>query len=746
MNSSTPHITPIEIALQERILTSEGQLAAVCERLGDTENALEKERLYREEIVAQRLEEERIAMESRLSAEIEARVRMELAEEYERLHRECSEEQERLQQDRAEMERGMATLAAGEAELEARRNRFDDEMRNREAELAENVRRQQETLAARVQEQWSRFEKTLQKTVNEQNAKFLDIQKQFFTAFIESMRLLPESTPSEKERIIRDYDTKADTMLSAASQALGSQIDKLGEKERAKLNRIGDMARNIFGRKSEKVIIPTKEWDSMQEDLLKRGLLSDADLIKYKEALAQHNRNKARLEALKNEKVDSGHGHNPIPDSIPVSNEIIIVPKVVQDNPGLYHKVDERITSTLHINVSYSQTKTVREVYALNDPASHPELPEIVCAEMPDEGQWKSTYGDDIRTDVLVNKYVNHMPLSRQEKESERKGFHINRSTMSDFIDEDVELYLRPLFPLLEKEVLNSPLIAADGVPMKVVDNEKKRTVSRYVTEIRSINTGAVIFKSYVNKDTDPKNKGKSGRSRPVMEEYFEKWIGYCIMCDAYPGYDFLKEKGKKVSRCLAHGRREFEKAGKENQALSMYPIMLIQMIYKTEEYISHALSVGEMGIDDVCRYRHTFAEPSWIMLKAWCVQTLLKVPDGSQMKKACNYLLRHYDEMTEYLDIPLMPLDNNATEREIRQLVMGRKNYLFSQSEESLQRDAIIYSFMATCRVNGKDPRRWLNDVKTRFESTPAEKLYTLLPQHWNDASKLVREAVAKN
>lgn len=198
MNSSTPHITPIEIALQERILTSEGQLAAVCERLGDTENALEKERLYREEIVAQRLEEERIAMESRLSAEIEARVRMELAEEYERLHRECSEEQERLQQDRAEMERGMATLAAGEAELEARRNRFDDEMRNREAELAENVRRQQETLAARVQEQWSRFEKTLQKTVNEQNAKFLDIQKQFFTAFIESMRLLPESTPSEK--------------------------------------------------------------------------------------------------------------------------------------------------------------------------------------------------------------------------------------------------------------------------------------------------------------------------------------------------------------------------------------------------------------------------------------------------------------------------------------------------------------------------------------------------------------------
>ena len=101
-------------------------------------------------------------------------------------------------------------------------------------------------------------------------------------------------------------------------------------------------------------------------------------------------------------------------------------------------------------------------------------------------------------------------------------------------------------------------------------------------------------------------------------------------------------------------------------------------------------------------------------------------------MQEACKYLLNHYEELTAYLDIPEMPIDNNRTEYEIRSMVLGKKNYLFCENEQSCFWAAMMYSFFGGCRAVGANEVDWLTYVLDHIKATPADQLYTLLPQNW--------------
>ena len=117
-----------------------------------------------------------------------------------------------------------------------------------------------------------------------------------------------------------------------------------------------------------------------------------------------------------------------------------------------------------------------------------------------------------------------------------------------------------------------------------------------------------------------------------------------------------------------------------------------------------------------------------------WCLNEILNYDQNSQMYKALNYVIRHYEELTAYLDIPEMPLDNNDTEREIRAMVMGKKAYLFCQTDDACERAAMMYSFFGACKVKGKNPERWLTYVLDHIKETKDEDMYKLLPEFWED------------
>lgn len=253
---------------------------------------------------------------------------------------------------------------------------------------------------------------------------------------------------------------------------------------------------------------------------------------------------------------------------------------------------------------------------------------------------------------------------------------------------------------------------------MPVLDEEKKRTTKRYIIQYRSIDTGIPIF-LYT-----PGNG--SGRQKTVIEANLADWTGYALMCDAYSGY----ESGRVLCRCVAHARRKFERAMDENPNVAVACIAMLQEIYSAEAMAKMRGLEGE----EKTALRRELAAPYWELLKLWCGRHALEVPEDTLTYEALSYLLRHYDELTAYLDIAKMPIDNNDTEREIRAMVMGKKAYLYCRTEESCQRAAMMYSLLGACKVLGKDPERWLAHTLKHIGSTRPEDLHRLLPEEWTE------------
>ena len=334
---------------------------------------------------------------------------------------------------------------------------------------------------------------------------------------------------------------------------------------------------------------------------------------------------------------------------------------------------------------------------------------------------WKSYASNKLLSQIEVRKYMDHMPFNRQIGQMKRDGLVLARATINDWHVAVCDT-LVPLYKLQEHYVMRGLHLAADGSPMPVVDNEKHKTVKKYIIEYRNIDTGIPIFLTAVEKG--------NGRGKEVIKAQLANWSGLALMCDAYPGYDWIKKTGRVLCRCSAHARREHERALKEAPKASMPGMLLFQEINGVEEIIRHENASGSR----IMELRNELARPLWDTLHLWCMNEILNHDKHSQMYKALNYVIRHFEELTAYLDIPEMPLDNNATEREIRAMVMGKKAYLFCQTDEACERAAMMYSFFGACKVKGKNPERWLAYVLDHIGSTKDEDLYKLLPEFWED------------
>lgn len=332
----------------------------------------------------------------------------------------------------------------------------------------------------------------------------------------------------------------------------------------------------------------------------------------------------------------------------------------------------------------------------------------------------KSYFSNELASKMAVDKYVNHMPFYRQLEQMKRDGWDVAKATVND-VHKKVCLALEDLYRLQVDVVMSSEHLAADGCPMPVVDNDKHKTTGKYIVEYRSLDLGIPIFIYEIGTHGN-------GRGAGVIKSHLLPWTGSLILCDGCQSYDWIAKTGRVVCRCSAHARREFERAKTENVLLSNFGLASFQIIYGVEELI---IELGLTGSDKIA-YRKENAAIAWQSLLAWCVFTVNDVPQNSQMHKACNYVIRHYDELTAYMDYDVVPLDNNATESDIRALVMGKQNYLFCQNEESCHYAAVMYTFFAACKVLKINPEKWLSDVLDKIPFTPKEKLSELLPQNW--------------
>lgn len=321
---------------------------------------------------------------------------------------------------------------------------------------------------------------------------------------------------------------------------------------------------------------------------------------------------------------------------------------------------------------------------------------------------------------VLVAKYLDHLPLYRQEAIFGRAGVAIARSTLAQWVGQ-CGVALQPVSDALKAEMLTHPVIHADETPVAMLDPGAGKTRRAYLW---SYSVGAHDpIKAVVYDFTE----SRSGRH---AEEFLGDWRG-TLVCDDYSGYKHLLSKGLTEAGCMAHARRKFFELQAANQSvIAPEALNYFAALYGVEREGQHLCAETRLQL------REQRARPIANELHAWLHQKRLQVPAGSATAKAIDYSLRRWQALTHYLNDGNVPIDNNWIENQIRPIALGRKNWLFAGSLRAGQRAAAIMSLMQSAKLNGLEPLAYLTDVLMRLPTHPNSRIGELLPHRWNTKS----------
>lgn len=409
-------------------------------------------------------------------------------------------------------------------------------------------------------------------------------------------------------------------------------------------------------------------------------------------------------------------GRNPIPEHLPVVEEII-EPEV--DTSGMV-KIGEQVSETLEYTpASLVKKRTVRPKYM--DKSSGKE--EYHIGKLPIRPLPKSLAESSLLSHILIQKFSDHLPLYRQEKIFLRDfGWRVAQSTMVDWVKGCCEL-LEPLYNVLIKKVLESGYIQADESPIKVLERPQgkgKGPPNRMVKK---------VMRGYQWVYYDPINKlvyfnYRPGRGKNGPKEVLADYKGY-VQCDGYSVYEGIAKKndGIELLGCLVHARRYFDKALESDNERASYILELIQRIYKAE-------AIGRSSdIEDHQEIRTSTTIPLLNQINEYIAEEAIKVLPKSPIGKAMTYFNNHKNQIIKAASDVRFELDNNKIENSIRPLALGRKNYLFAGSHAGAKRIAMMYSFIGSCKIQGINPREWLEETLSKIPAYPVNRLVELLP-----------------
>ncbi len=343
---------------------------------------------------------------------------------------------------------------------------------------------------------------------------------------------------------------------------------------------------------------------------------------------------------------------------------------------------------------------------------------EITIADMPYRPFAKSTVSSSIVSEVLVQKYVDAMPLNRQQQSWRRLGIDFPYSSLTDMPRMAYKL-IEPLFQEFKNAIIEQSYLQVDESPIKVLSREKKKSTHLGYYYVAHDPVNKCVLYDY--------NKHKNYKQ---TSEFLEKFNGKVLQSDGYEGYDaFIKGKPDIVHiYCMAHARRYFERALDNDAERAKYFLEEVRKLYQIERVIKEK----EIRGDDKVQYRREHATPILLRLKVWLYEQIHRVAPRSSIGKAIAYSRERWDGLMAYCDLDFAEIDTNPIERNIRPMVIGRKNYLFAGSHESAQRAACFYSFFITCRLHGVNPKEWIEYVFENIEHTKPSQYHTLFPQNW--------------
>lgn len=394
-------------------------------------------------------------------------------------------------------------------------------------------------------------------------------------------------------------------------------------------------------------------------------------------------------------------------------------------------KLGEDVTETLEvIPRQWKVIQTVREKFTCRDCEG------ISQAPAPFHVVPRGWAGPGLLATILFEKYGQHQPLNRQAERYAREGVPLSLSTLADQVGACAHV-LEPLFARIEAHVLAAARLHADDTAVPVLARGKTITgrIWTYVRDDRPFGGAdppAAIF--HYARD----------RTAEHPEEHLRHYAGI-LQADAYAGYARLYAPGRSPgdiveAPCWAHARRPFfamadieaaaRARGRGNQA-ALSPIA-IESVRRIDTLFEIERTVNGRPADERRAARQERSMPLVTELKEWLEARRPQLSRGHDLARAIDYMLKRWPAFTRFLEDGRICMTNNAAERALRGIAIGRKNWLFAGSDRGGQRAALIYTLIVTARMNDVDPQAWLADVLGRIADHPAAKIDDLLPWNW--------------
>ena len=468
------------------------------------------------------------------------------------------------------------------------------------------------------------------------------------------------------------------------------------------------LKRQLFGKKSEKL------------DPAQRLLFENL----YDQVKSKIDRQKPpKAQTVKKRKRADHKGRNPLPKDLP--REVIeIEPPDEEKTCPACHKQKQRIGSEEtekleYVPASFYVKKYVRYKYACKECESH-----ISIGQLPPMAIDKGIPGEGLLAYLITSKYCDHLPLNRLEGILKRHGVDVNVSTMCDWVGKSADL-LATLVKRMHEKILQSPKINTDDTPIPVKSKKRRGSTYKGYLWVYVDDKHNVVF------DFTPT------RSREGPLKFLGAYSGY-VQADAYSGYDeFFRRSDATEVGCNSHARRKFDYSLDTDPVRAARMLVLWGRLYDIERKAKDENYSSEQLLEA----RQKEAKPILAEIKTVLDEYKNQVLPKSPIGKAITYSLNQWEALNRYVDDPMLEIDNNLSERTLRMVVIGRKNYMFAGSEAGAWRAAIIYSLVASCKLNEIDPFRYFRDVLARVSTHPADKIDELLPSEWK---KLNAEADA--
>lgn len=490
-----------------------------------------------------------------------------------------------------------------------------------------------------------------------------------------------------KEELIETIRQK-DIDAKKHEQLLQIKEDKIGDLQ----FQISQLQRLLFGAKRERFISQTDD----------KQLKLPFETEQQPEPIAE--KEKVAYERTKPRK--NHPGRFPLPDHLPVK-EIVLEPEEDTTDLKLIGKeITDELEYTpgkLHIN------RFIRPKYAKQNNEG------VIVGSLPSRPIEKGIAGPGLLANIMVDKFVYHLPVHRQLKKFKQEGVNIPENTVNGW-QNSISSLLEPLFEKQKEIILQQGYIQADETPIRVLDKNKKGETHRgYYWVYNAPIQKAVIF-DY-----------QSGRGREGPKGMLKNFKGF-LQTDGYVVYDYFKENKQITTlNCMAHARRYFEKALDYDRKAAEHVLSEMQLVYKIERFARNVA----LNYDERKYLRLDHALPILNRLGKWMANNYANYRTKSPMKEALDYTIPRWDYLLGYLNDGALEIDNNLVENAIRPNALGRKNYLFAGSHDAAQRAAMWYSFFGTCAKNNIDPYKWLKKVLEIIPDYPSNRIIELLPQN---------------